>query len=208
MSSHLGIDIGTTSVKVCVVRDGKSLGTSKKVHESNMHKTDHPSAHLFDEQNPYQIIQVLDDCIQQIQPLLKDVAEISVTGQMHGVVLWKRSQSVSHVCQFASIHSVYEKLVVKNSNLVTWQDRRCSADFLRKLPPSLPFCNLSTGFGIATLAWMNGEYRNLDQYDMCGTIMDFVTWLLSATDCVMMTSHNANSWGYYNIEKNEWEMEK
>ena len=203
----LGIDVGTTSVKVCVVRDGTKVNSSKVVHEANTTpKEDHTSAALFDEQDPRIILKVLDDCMRQLKHSFEEITEISVTGQMHGVLLWKRASNVTvdNMC----LISIYDTLVTHSSNLITWQDQRCDSSFLNQLPPSPPFCKISTGFGIATLAWLQKEFNNLDKYDMCGTIMDFIVWLLTETDYVSMTSHNANSWGYFDIDKCCWEIDK
>ena len=80
---------------------------------------------------------------------------------MHGVMYWS-SESPDSTC----------------SQLITWQDRRCSSEFLSALPPSSsssPY-PLSTGYGCATTAWMarEGPRGFLDRFDRAGNIMDFV----------------------------------
>ena len=77
---------------------------------------------------------------------------------MHGVMYWS-SKCPESVC----------------SQLITWQDRRCSAGFLSSLPPSSPY-PLSTGYGCATTAWLarKGPEGFLYPFDRAGNVMDFV----------------------------------
>ena len=208
--SHLGIDIGTTSIKVCLVRDSIQVNSVKTVHEANtkpnqLHQT-HPQSHLFNEQDPRQIILTLDSILCKLNDDIDDVTDISVTGQMHGVLLWKRKEKEN--ISDMTMTSLFEGKVSHWTNLITWQDQRCDRLFLDSLPSSPPFCKISTGFGLATLAWLQKEYADVNSFDMCGTIMDFVTWLITDSCDVMMTSQNANSWGYFNVESVAWELEK
>ena len=56
------------------------------------------------------------------------VVHIGVCGQMHGVMLWRSGEAWSR--------NARDQLVVGTniSSLYTWQDGRCSPDFLRTLP--------------------------------------------------------------------------
>jgi sedoheptulokinase len=75
---------------------------------------------------------------------------------MHGVMYWSTT----------SADTV--------SSVVTWQDQRCTQDFLRSLPPSSPY-PVSTGYACATTIWLarNGK-GYLDKFDRAGNIMDYL----------------------------------
>lgn len=91
------------------------------------------------------------------------------------------------------------------STLVTWQDARCSEEFLQSLPSS-PHGKPSTGFGCASLIWYSmNNARLLKEYTHAGTIMDFIVAYL--TGSVVMSSQNAASWGYFDAEKLKWERD-
>ena len=42
------------------------------------------------------------------------------------------------------------------------------------------------------------------KYDRCGTIMDFLVTMLAENESVVMSTHNAASWGYYDTVKKSW----
>jgi sedoheptulokinase len=84
----LGIDIGTTSVKVCVVNDGKEV-VAKHTKETEA-KIQSEEGVDGDEQDVEAIISALDYCVSQLsKDMLRQVTKIGVCGQMHGVVLWR-----------------------------------------------------------------------------------------------------------------------
>ena len=190
----LGIDIGTSSVKTCIVERGNERIVCEFTSDSNASvQSEVPNG---DEQAVEKILTCVDTCIDQMAgELLARVTYIAVCGQMHGCVLWKsdRLDPVGHV---------------ETSNLITWQDGRCTEDFLRTLPRTAQHTKISTGYGCASLAWLQRNCPSfLDQFDRAGTIMDlFVCRLCGVTDPVMST-HNANSWGYFDLQSNQWELE-
>lgn len=54
------------------------------------------------------------------------------------------------------------------SHLVTWQDGRCSSEFLASLPQPESHLNVASGFGCATIFWLlKNRYGQL-----------FVNWVL------------------------------
>lgn len=155
---------------------------------------------------------------------------------MHGIVWWNSS----------SVRSVAEKLLATGilaiespvvgdlgdhdrpwSKLITWQDQRCSADFLAKCrmaiaavgavasqqqhqqQPYSPYSSpLATGYGLASFAHtLQNAPRELVGMDACGTIQDLVAFLLCGhslpTQCCMDTT-NAFSWGGFDIQTNNW----
>eukprot|EP00117_Sycon_ciliatum_P018272 scpid82785/ scgid16947/ Sedoheptulokinase; Carbohydrate kinase-like protein len=95
------------------------------------------------------------------------------------------------------------------STLVTWEDGRCDTAFLNSLPtPSNG--RLSTGFGCATLAWMHRHASEAWVQQMCaaGTVMDLlVACLTSQQDAPVMSEQCAASWGYYNWEDRQWDLD-
>lgn len=90
----LGLDLGTTSVKLAVVRN---LGHKfQRVHEASAehgaYKTleEHPERR---EQDVASILAAVRGLISDLgqRAALDDLSSIAVTGQMHGVVLWRRT---------------------------------------------------------------------------------------------------------------------
>ena len=64
---------------------------------------------------------------------------IGITGQQHGVVLWNNAS-----CQAVNIgQEIPDNFLV--SNLITWQDQRCSKEFLDSLPKPEPAQVVATG---------------------------------------------------------------
>lgn len=190
----LGIDIGTSSVKACLVERANQCIVCEFTNDSNA--SVQSEVYNGDEQSVEKILTCIDSCIDQMaDELLARVSCITVCGQMHGCVLWKsdRLHLVSHP---------------ETSNLITWQDGRCTEDFLRTLPRTVQRTKISTGYGCASLAWLQrNRHSFLDQFDKAGTVMDlFVCRLCGMTDPVMST-HNANSWGYFDLQSNQWELE-
>ncbi|XP_004211440.2 sedoheptulokinase [Hydra vulgaris] len=194
MSFSVGIDIGTTSIKVCILKNCDVIESFSASHNATVST----SSRLFHEQSPELILQMLDHCLNQLKHI-KEVDKICITGQMHGLLLWeqKQSQNTSN----NSLISLYKNTVFANTNLITWQDQRCDEVFLKSL--SCP--NISSGFGLASMLWLQRETPNIfNSYHMCGTIMDFVVWLLTLKKKPYMSVHNANSWGYFDLLKNCW----
>ena len=91
------------------------------------------------------------------------------------------------------------------SPVYTWQDARCSADFLSSLPVPESHLRLSSGYGCATLFWLvKNKPEILEKYDRCGTIMDFIVALFTNSDIVKTSDQLAASWGYFNTVKSKW----
>ena len=44
------------------------------------------------------------------------------------------------------------------------------------------------------------------KYDRCGTVMDFLVTMLTDNEKVIMSAHNAASWGYYDTIKKSWNI--
>ncbi|KAH9525502.1 hypothetical protein Btru_001567 [Bulinus truncatus] len=186
----LGIDIGTTSAKVVLLDlDGTTLAVQSSPTFSEATTS---IGEKGNEQNPGQILKVVN---QLVISLIKDtkykIKGIGVTGQMHGVVFWTSGQEL-----ISSLDHVDRTAV---SNLFTWQDQRCSDQFLETLPKtSLP---VSTGFGCATMFWFARNHPHFfteGAFTCCGTIIDFLVAVLCGLDHPVTSDQLATSFGYFN----------
>lgn len=195
----LGIDLGTTSVKVTLIEP-----VSKNVILSKHSKT---NANLVSntncaEQNVAKILQVLKTTLCGIpQTVISRVNKVGICGQMHGCMFWKSNYKCMDCIEVFSCCSKC------SSNLITWQDQRCTKDFLNSLPqPNLNCLPLSTGFGCATIFWLNQHNTGfLSQYDCAGTVQDFLVARLCDMNNPVMSSQNAVSWGYCDVTKSMWD---
>ena len=217
----LGVDLGTTSVKVALLKcSGREVVESvTEPSSASVPACESSSIPGADEQNVHKIVECLESCMAQLnQEKLKRVTHIGVCGQMHGCVLWKSgrgSQSGPAVVNSTAVNPfctcvVQGKLHLSGtlSHLYTWQDGRCSEEFLASLPPSSGPIPLSTGYGCATLAWLKANMPEvLSEYDTAGTVMDFVICGLTGLHKPKMSTHNAVSWGYYDPRHMEWDRQ-
>ncbi|XP_052448259.1 sedoheptulokinase [Carassius gibelio] len=197
----LGVDLGTTSVKV-VLLDARSETVTDRCcvpTHSDISSTSHTHAK---EQDPARIIAALDQCMDALpKDKLKKVKCIGVCGQMHGIVLWKSKSG----CEWLSKAEIVRFIPKDVSQLVTWQDGRCSADFLSSLPKPDSHQSVATGFGCATIFWyMKHRPEFLSGFSDAGTIQDYVVSMLCSLDKCVMTGQNAASWGYFNTNSNKW----
>ncbi|XP_040543306.1 sedoheptulokinase isoform X1 [Gallus gallus] len=200
----LGIDLGTTSVKAALV-----VGTERGqvVAESCSRETQAYTSSVEAglqgmEQDSRRIIRALNECLAALpQQQLQRVSHIGISGQMHGIVFWKRDQG----CKWAEggTGPIFEPEEV--SHLVTWQDGRCSPAFLSSLPLPQSHISLATGFGCATIYWYLKQSPDfLKSYDAAGTIHDYVVAMLCDLKKPLMSVQNAASWGYFNSRNKSW----
>ena len=206
-SALLGIDIGTTNVKVVLVEES-SLRVLHK-HSESLGEHENVGIPNAAERSVRQVFHGLECCMRSIESSshrLELVRGIGVCGQMHGCVLWNSSGvplfngELQHTADTAS------------SNLITWQDARCDSAFLSSLPKPrhLAKSPVSTGYGCATLAWLQRHNPNtLTRYDRAGTIMDMVVCALCSggSGAAIISSQNAASWGYFDVFTSQWDKE-
>uniref|UniRef100_A0A8D9F7G0 Sedoheptulokinase n=1 Tax=Cacopsylla melanoneura TaxID=428564 RepID=A0A8D9F7G0_9HEMI len=193
----LGIDIGTTSVKVCLIDADtrEELSSESKDTQSNIPPSGEsaPGAH---EQNVRKIVSTLYNCLLWLpKEYLRQVKRIGICGQMHGLVLWR------HPAWTDKFELVNENI----SNLITWQDTRCDHHYLARLP--LPDSHLKayTGYGINTLLWLLDHQPDaVTGYTHAATIQDFIVAMLCDLQAPVMSNQNAASWGYFNCKLNAW----
>ncbi|XP_076025207.1 sedoheptulokinase [Genypterus blacodes] len=199
MTSYiLGVDVGTTSVKAVLLET-----TSRTVEESHTLPTksdiNDDSSLKAKEQDTTRIIHTLNRCMDHLpRDKLQRVRSIGLSGQMHGVLFWKANSG----CDWSNRDSFSAK---DTSQLITWQDGRCSSNFLSSLPKPDSHVSVATGFGCATILWCTKHRPEfLEDFTVAGTIHDYVVSMLCGLDKCVMTPQNAASWGFFNTSTNQW----
>ncbi|XP_054899439.1 sedoheptulokinase [Poeciliopsis prolifica] len=194
----LGIDVGTTSVKAVLlaagcrtVAAGHSEPTAADVSDGSGVKAK--------EQDSRPIIDAVNRCLARLPgDKLQRVSRVGLSGQMHGVLFWKANSG----CDWSNGNYFTPR---DTSRLVTWQDGRCSSDFLSSLPKPESHLGVSTGFGCATIFWyMKHRPQFLEDFSVAGTIQDYVVSMLCGLDSCVMTPQNAASWGFFNTTSSQW----
>ena len=194
----LGIDLGTTTVKVALMeRVNRTI--TKTLSRETKAQIHSDVGSLGNEQDPQKILTALQFCVSALpkEDLLR-VRGVAVSGQMHGVILWKDGDGW-HRNQYGRFE------VGQSSQLFTWQDGRATSDFLSNLPPPRSHLKLASGLGCVTLLWLaKNRPELLEQYDRAGTIQDMVVSMLCGLDKPVMSVHNAASWGYFDTVSKTW----
>ncbi|KAM9441379.1 sedoheptulokinase [Clarias gariepinus] len=200
----LGIDLGTTSIKVVLFDTRSKTVTHSCSLQTNSDVIDETHEHVK-EQDPVRIIGTLDRCMCALpKEKLHDVKCIGVSGQMHGVLFWKSNTG----CELYSSHGEHKFRPQDVSHLITWQDGRCTSDFLSSLPKPESHLNVATGFGCASILWYTKHSPEfLSKFSVSGTIQDYVVSMLCGLDVCRMSAQNAASWGYFNTTNNKWNTE-
>ncbi|XP_076867763.1 sedoheptulokinase [Brachyhypopomus gauderio] len=197
----LGVDIGTTSIKV-VLLDSQSknvVDSSSFPTNSVLNNDIHEHAK---EQDPARIIAALDQCMDALPTeKLHNVKCIGVSGQMHGVIFWKSTTG----CEWSTSNAGHTFRPQDVSQLITWQDGRCDTDFLSSLPKPESHLSVATGFGCASIFWYSRHRPEfLTEFNIAGTIQDYVVSMLCGLGGCVMTAQNAASWGYFNSTCSQW----
>ncbi|XP_044586577.1 sedoheptulokinase-like isoform X1 [Cotesia glomerata] len=200
----LGIDLGTTSVKVIIL----STETKQIIAKQSKEPQANVPSDLGIEGNKQDVPKILSavhNCVSRLpKDLLRQVKSIGICGQMHGVALWKTTGSPEK--EDGTFKLEIDRQSV--SHLYTWQDARCDKIFLSTLPQSKSHLPVHTGFGCATLFWFaRNKPEKLQKYDRCGTVQDLLVNLLTGSDEITMSTQNAASWGYFLTDQAKWETE-
>ncbi|KAG9339773.1 hypothetical protein JZ751_022439 [Albula glossodonta] len=198
----LGMDLGTTSVKVVLLET-----QSKEVTDSYSLPTRADSTSTVKhakEQDLDKIIETLNRCVAALpREKLQNVIKIGVSGQMHGVMFWKATG-----CRWGRGDAGHMFWPKDTSRLVTWQDGRCSTDFLHSLPRPDSHISVATGFGCATIFWyLRHRPEFLARFAVAGTVHDYVVAMLCGLDKCLMSTQNAASWGYFNTHSHQWNLD-
>jgi len=206
----VGIDLGTTAVKVVAVRasDKAVVGSWTCETEASVASDAGP---LASEQDVAKIMCAIDACMHEIPAeLAAGITKIGVSGQMHGLVMWTRRSHISQLSgdKISSSLSLCEALsnrFTKLSNLYTWQDGRCSTEFLSSIPGPESHLRIATGFGCCTMFWLNRhEPGCLECYHCAATVQDLLVAVLCDLEQPLMSFHNAASWGYFDPVSGQW----
>ncbi|XP_065347974.1 sedoheptulokinase-like isoform X2 [Cloeon dipterum] len=202
----LGVDIGTTSVKVNLI----DISTKKPIaRQTKDTRADCPSElgpAAGNKQDAARIASAFHGCVSRLpRDKLKLITSIGVCGQMHGVVLWKQGSAWGYQGERLELSTQASGSV---SAVYTWQDNRCTPAFLASLPHPDSHLGMSSGFGIPTLFWMaRNKPERLEKYNRAGTIMDLIVAMLCQLDEPVMSVQNAASWGYFNCVSAQWNKE-
>ncbi|ETV93030.1 hypothetical protein, variant 4 [Aphanomyces invadans] len=202
----LGIDIGTTAVKACLV-SGEAHVMSNSTVEYSMQCLSSPFPKGSETDVSSVLVAVLSAVRALDLPRFPPTA-VALCGQMHGIVWWSAKDLVDGVNQVLS--STSKTVPTAWSSLISWQDGRCDGAFLDACRSRVPdhLSPLSSGYGIATFAHvMQHSPCQVERFDTCGTIMDLVAFALCGhtrpTDATMDTT-NAFSWGAFDSQAHAW----
>ncbi|KAF7272156.1 sedoheptulokinase-like isoform X2 [Rhynchophorus ferrugineus] len=205
----LGIDIGTTSVKVCIIntKDHNVEAQHGKDTQSNIPSDTGPGGN---KQDVSTIISAVNLCVSKLpKQLLQKVNRIGICGQMHGIMFWRNDEN-QKAWEIVGKEKSVRFDIVKNrvSALYTWQDNRCDPAFLSSLPEPQSHLGLASGFGCCTLFWMvRNKPEKLKKYNCAATITDFAVSILCNLSKPVMSNQCAASWGYFNCKTNSWNTE-
>lgn len=179
----LGIDIGTSKV-AGVIRDADgNVTVASRVHKAD---TEAPTGRA--EQDAEKLLETAWSVVAELPgDLRKQVHAVGVTGQMHGVVLVDdHGRPVGP--------------------LITWQDQRCleEPDFLVRLRARTGH-ELRTGYGCATLAWLQQHHALPPTAVTATTIADLAVARLCGLSRPVTEPTNAASWGLFDLDKLAWD---
>ncbi|XP_042287087.1 sedoheptulokinase [Thunnus maccoyii] len=194
----LGLDVGTTSIKAVLLdSESRSVAASHSIPTTS--DISDSSGIKAKEQDTVRIIDTLNRCVGLLpRDKLQHVRSIGLSGQMHGVLFWKAKSG----CDWSNGDFFTAR---DASQLITWQDGRCSSSFLSSLPQPDSHLSIATGFGCATILWyMKHRPKFLEDFTAAGTIQDYVVSMLCGLDRCVMTPQNAASWGFFNTSSNQW----
>ncbi|XP_067463635.1 sedoheptulokinase [Thunnus thynnus] len=194
----LGLDVGTTSIKA-VLLDSESRSVTASHSIPTTSDISDSSGIKAKEQDTVRIIDTLNRCVGLLpRDKLQHVRSIGLSGQMHGVLFWRAKSG----CDWSNGDFFTAR---DASQLITWQDGRCSSSFLSSLPQPDSHLSVATGFGCATILWyMKHRPEFLEDFTAAGTIQDYVVSMLCGLDGCVMTPQNAASWGFFNTSSNQW----
>lgn len=200
----LSIDIGTSSVKISIViihKNSYEIKSQSKCYYDTQRIRANNLPPNYSQQNVKIIFEAIDNALKSIK-FDGQIDSITVCGQMHSCVLWNHrlfdEPFDPQNLRFDMISDNYD-----------WTDGRCNEEFLKTLPKPDSFADkVSSGFGCATLFWLKRFKPDyLNQFDRCGTIMDWFVCLLCRLNIVSISIHNAHAWAYLDPIKPGWNLD-
>ncbi|GMF43704.1 unnamed protein product [Phytophthora fragariaefolia] len=227
-----GLDIGTTAIKcVAVKAEGGQTVAMANVSLSDVPVPRRAGKHYVENrigvQNVDQVLLAVHRAVNLLSETARQrVTSVGICGQMHGIMWW---------CSRA-VHEAAERLLATGgtwirddddddsyepvwSELITWQDQRCTPVFLddcrRKISRTKTTSNgsppnrIAAGYGLASFAHtLEHSPRTLVGMDACGTIHDFVAFVLCGHRLpseTFMDTTDAHSWGGLNLQTQTWD---
>ncbi|CBY24836.1 unnamed protein product [Oikopleura dioica] len=164
----VGIDLGTTNCKF--LAEGQSEQSFRITYTAVKNES-------YKEIDPTCIVDNLIKCFDKLKP--EKISGVAVTGQMHGIMCWDKNFNPT-------------------TNLITWEDTRCSQAFCDELSQG---GRLYPGYGLATLLWLRkNDPICLSTAFAAGTIMDYFVARLTNNLRPRMprSSQTAHSFGCWN----------
>lgn len=218
-----GMDLGLKNVKCAVVcaTNGSILATSSALVEFD-------EALEKDERNVDNVLMAVKKAVSEIPiPLRQRTQSLGLCGVMHGILWWR--------CELVR-RAVNELLSQENTTLppatigpdrpwspyITFLDQRCTPARLDEWRSKIQLANtvngletaasspIASGYGLATFAYMmESRPQELARYDTCGTIHDFVGFVLcghSRPDQNCIDTTDAFSLGGFDINAKTWNI--
>ena len=147
---------------------------------SAAHAADLPAGPGLSEQDPGKLLESARSVVAGLPAAARHaVAGVGLAGQMHGVLLLDRQGNPV-------------------GPLVTWQDARCSMEFLAGLRAATGY-QLRTGFGCATLAWYAAAAKLPPAASYAATIHDWIAARLCGLARPVTDPTDAASWGLFDL---------
>jgi sedoheptulokinase len=186
MNMFLGIDIGTSKTAAVILNShGEIVALESQSHEADLPAP--PGRHI---QDPHRLLESAWTLVERLPSTLKNqLTAIGATGQMHGCIL-------------------LDELVQPLTPLINWKDQRCLED-----PEFLPALRmkgghrLATGYGSATLAWLQKSGELPPRAHSSCLIADLAVAVLCNQKRPATDPTNAASWGLFDLNKLDWDWE-
>jgi sugar (pentulose or hexulose) kinase len=186
MATVISLDIGTSKICAAAYDTEKECltGCSSIENDSRIREDKEGSYEQCPEKTIGLTFSAMSLLLKSYAVEADDVAAITITGQMHGVLL------------------VNDQLKPV-TNFITWRDQKAASIAMsvgEKYAKSNG-CGLRTGYGGSTLAYLNSR-APLDGNLKALSISDYLCAKLTGTAATEPT--HAASWGIYDIKKRQW----
>lgn len=173
----LGFDIGTTTMSCVVLKDNIVIDSKTIMNDSFIYDTKTQDVNRIIEKS----VHLINEFVSKYS-----IESIGLTGQMHGIVyLDEKGKCISP--------------------LYTWQDN-CASSIIDEMNQYTKH-PVSSGYGLATHIYhIQNDFVPKDTKSIC-TIMDYFGMILTNRKYPLMHTTNAASLGFFDVEKNEFEIE-
>ncbi|MFI4913110.1 MAG: sedoheptulokinase [Sedimentisphaeraceae bacterium JB056] len=186
MATVISLDIGTSKICAAAYNTEKECltGCISIENDSRIKENAEGSYEQCSEKTIELIFSAISLLLKSDAVKSNDVTDITVTGQMHGILL------------------VNDQLKPV-TNFITWRDQKAAsiAISIGENYAKSNGCGLRTGYGGATLAYLNSR-APLDGNLKALSISDYLCAKLTGTAATEPT--HAASWGIYDIKSRQW----